>query len=145
MAICEYLAERFPDRLLWPQDVKKRAHARSICLEMHAGFTHMRRELHLDICMRDPVAGKSALGIAEVRWDVQRVEQIWETCLAQYGGPFLFGGFSIADAYFAPVTLRFLTYGLSVSSRGVTDYMNKIPDLKPVKEWVAEAMREQRR
>ncbi|MFP4591999.1 glutathione S-transferase family protein [uncultured Ralstonia sp.] len=145
MSICEYLAEQFPDKTLWPQDTKARAHARSICAEMHAGFSDLRRVLHLDICAREAAAGQHALDIVEVRRDVQRIEQIWEACLMQYEGPFLFGGFSIADAYFIPVMLRFRTYGLAVASQAVADYMDRIERLGPVQEWIAEAAREQRR
>ncbi len=102
-----YLAERFPDKALWPRDANKRAYARSICAEMHAGFNHLRRVLHLDICARESVAGQRALDIAEVRRDVQSIEQIWERCMMKYDGPFLFGKFSMADAYFVPIMLRF--------------------------------------
>ncbi len=143
MAICEYLVERFPDLPLWPRDARRRAHARSVCSELHADFHPMRRELKLDLCLRDAASGREALGIYEVRRDVERLEQIWETCLAQYGGPLLFGEFSIADAYFAPEVLRFRTYGISASSRRVADYMHKIERLKWVQRWIKEAALEQ--
>jgi len=143
LAICEYLAERFPDRALWPRDAGRRAHARSICAEMHAGFVELRRILHLDICLRDVAAGEWALESAEVRRDVGRIERIWETCLTQYGGPFLFGAFSIADAYFVPVMLRFRTYGVPISSQRIADYLDEIERLESVRKWVGEAKREQ--
>jgi glutathione S-transferase len=142
MAICEYLAEHFPGLALWPRDAAQRAHARSICNEMHSGFARMRHELPLDICARDGAAGERALRIEEVRRDVQRIEQIWQACLSRYGGPFLFGAFSIADAYFAPVVLRFRTYGIAVSSPLAAGYAQRIESLGPVQEWVAEAAQE---
>ncbi len=139
MSICEYLAERFPHKHLWPQDAKRRAHARSICAEMHAEFSALRRALHLNICGRDAAAGKREMCIAAVKQDVQRIERIWEQCLTQYGGPFLFGELSIADAYFIPMVLRFRTYELPVSSQAVADYMDRVEYLKPVQEWIASA------
>ena len=142
MSICEYLAERFPDRQLWPQDLMKRAHARSICAEMHAEFIPMRRALHLDICAGEVHVGIEALKNPVVTRDIQRVEQIWEECLTQYEGPFLFGDLTIADAFFIPMVLRFRTYALAVSSSTVANYMGRVEQLAPVREWIAEARKD---
>ncbi|MFZ6745113.1 glutathione S-transferase family protein [Undibacterium sp. JH2W] len=139
LAICEYLAERFPDKHLWPADSRKRAHARSICAEMHAEFICMRRALHFDISKIDADSGKKAICVAAVKRDVLRIEKIWEQCLGEYGGPFLFGELSIADAYFIPMVLRFRTYELTVKSQAVADYMDRVACLKPVQEWITEA------
>lgn len=143
MSICEYLAERCPDQALWPSDARLRTHARSICFEMHAGFLALRQALPLDICAREIGAGAKAMDNADVNRDVRRIEQIWAQCLAQSGGPFLFGAFSIADAYFAPVVLRFRTYGLPVFPTPVAAYMDAIEHLSAVREWVDAAAVEQ--
>jgi glutathione S-transferase len=142
MAISEYLAERFPDKLLWPFDAKMRAHARSICAEMHSEFIPMRLALHLNICARESAVGERELRDTAVKRDVQRIEQIWEQCLTQYGGPFLFREISIADAYFVPMVLRFRTYDLKVSSKAVAEYMERVEQLKPVREWIDGATNE---
>ena len=139
MSICEYLAEQFPEKRLWPLDAKKRAHARSICAEMHAEFVPMRSALHLDICARRAKVGLEALHDPLIRRDVRRVEQILQQCLARYSGPFLFGEFSIADAYFIPMVLRFRTYALPVSSNEVAEYMAQVENLKSTLEWIAAA------
>lgn len=108
LAICEYLAEQFPEKKLWPSDPKVRAIARSVSTEMHAGFATLRQNMPMHV--RDRFPGK---GRAEgVQADIDRVSAIWRECRAKYGqgGPFLFGEFSIADAFFAPVVTRFTTY-----------------------------------
>lgn len=145
LAICEYLAEAFPSQALWPQETRRRAHARSICAEMHSGFVSMRRELRLDICKRDGSAGVRALALADVRSDVNRIEQIWTRCLDESGGPFLFGDFSIADAFFAPVALRFLTYGISPRADLARNYIRTLLNTAALTEWVHAAEREEGR
>jgi glutathione S-transferase len=142
LAICEYLAESFPERSLWPADPMARAHARSICGEMHADFHEMRHSMPFNIRARKVAAGAKALGINEVRRDVRRIDDIWEACLEQYSGPYLFGNLSIADAYFSPVILRFRSYGVAASSKRVAQYMTQIESLKPIREWIAAASQE---
>ncbi len=108
LAICEYLAETFPDAKLWPDDRAARARARAISAEMHSGFAAMRRDLPMDLRAWKPGEGHTAEALA----DCERVMAIWRDALATSGGPMLFGRFTIADAMFAPVTTRFTTYAV---------------------------------
>jgi glutathione S-transferase len=115
LAICEYLAETFPDAGLWPRDPGARAYGRCIATEMHGGFAKLRQALPLDISRRHPLADRLSFCQA----NVDRVTAIWREARERYGargahgeGPFLLGGFSIADAMYAPVTTRFETYGV---------------------------------
>ena len=118
LSIIEYAAELYPDAGLWPADAKARSLARSVSAEMHAGFRALRGACPMDM-RRKP--GKIDLPEGVAR-DVARIEAIWRDCLAKSGGPFLFGGFSAADAMFAPVVSRFETYALDVSEL-TRDYM----------------------
>ena len=105
LAICEYCAEAMP--ALWPADVTARAHARSIAAEMHAGFREMRIAMPMNLFRSAPGAGQSEAVLA----DIARIDAIWREALTTYGGPFLFGaGFGNADAMYAPVVARFLSY-----------------------------------
>ncbi len=110
LAICEYLAEKFPDKALWPADVAARAHARAISAEMHSGFSALRTHMPMNIRNRYPGKGM-AEGVAA---DIARVSAIWRDCTERSGGPFLFGAFSVADAMFAPVVFRLQTYGVAL-------------------------------
>ncbi|GAB3627539.1 glutathione S-transferase [Pandoraea terrae] len=131
LAIVEYLADKFPDRALWPADFKARAHARSICAEMHSGFSSLRNEMWMNLRASWPGAGATP----EVLADVRRIESIWEDCLARYEGPFLFGEFSIADAFYAPVVMRFATYQPALSSLAQA-YADRIRAVPAVQKWV---------
>ncbi|HQR03168.1 MAG: glutathione S-transferase family protein [Proteobacteria bacterium] len=108
LAICEYLAERHPG--LWPADPADRAVARAVCAEMHSGFTALRSQYGMNIRRRSPRTVTDPALAA----DIARIEAIWNTCRTRSGaaGPYLFGAFSIADAYYAPVCFRFQTYGV---------------------------------
>jgi glutathione S-transferase len=112
LAIAEYLAEKYPAKKLWPPGVAERARARSICAEMHSGFAALRGACPMNIEASLPDIGALVLrDNPAVRADVARIEAIWSELLAQHGGPYLFGAqFGIADAYFAPVCMRFTTY-----------------------------------
>ena len=112
LAICEYLAEKFPAKDLWPRDAAHRAHARAISAEMHSGFTALRSAMPMNIRNRYPGKGMST----EVASDVARISAIWSECIAQSGGPYLFGAFSIADAMFTPVVFRLRTYGVRIDA-----------------------------
>src|ERR1700722_19408701 len=110
LAICEYLAEKHPDKKFWPDDRVARALARAVGAEMHSGFQNLRENMPMNI--RRDYAG---LGCTpEVERDIARITEIWQGCRKAFGssGPFLFGAFSIADAMFAPVMFRFRTYGV---------------------------------
>ena len=142
LAIAETLAERFPEKHLWPADPAARARARSICAEMHAGFTSLRTHCPMNIEASLPEIGaliwRDKPG---VRTDVARIQAMWEGLLQEHGGPMLFGEFSIADAYYAPVCMRLRTYALPVSDT-VRAYMDRVTALPAVAEWIAGALAE---
>jgi glutathione S-transferase len=136
LAICEYLAERFPDKQLWPADPAARAEARSISAEMHSGFQALRQHMFMNIRRRMPTRGRAP----EVAADIERITAIWNGCRRCYvnGGSFLFGRFSIADAMYAPVALRFQTYAVTVDG-AAGEYMRALLALPVLQEWVAAA------
>lgn len=130
LAILEYLAELYPDRGFWPQDMGKRALARMISAEMAAGFRSLRGECPMNFARKH-----GALEVSDgVRKDVARIEQIWSECLESSGGPFLFGEFCNADAMFAPVVNRLEIYMLSVHP-AVASYSAAIKALPAWREW----------
>jgi len=142
LAIVETLAERFADRALWPRDGKARARARSICSEMHAGFGAMRNHCPQNLEAALPEVGARLLAEQPaLRADLDRVASMWSALLAQHGGPFLFGAFSIADAYFAPVCGRIRTYSLPVPPE-VAQYVNRVFASAGVAAWVSDALAE---
>ncbi len=142
LAIAEYLAETFPDKNLWPRDAKARARARSVCAEMHAGFGALRAACPMNIEALLPEVGAIIWrDQPAVRADVQRIVSMWTELLAQHKGPLLFGGFSIADAYFAPVCMRLKTYGLPVPGH-ITDYIGRVCALPAVQAWIEDGLAE---
>jgi glutathione S-transferase len=143
MAIAEYAAESFPEKQLWPQDKAQRARARSVVAEMHSGFTNLRGACAMNIEASLPEVGELVLrDKPAVRADVHRTEVIWSELLAEYGGPYLFGTrFTITDAYFAPVCMRFKTYALSAKPQ-INTYIESIRNAPGVKEWIADALAE---
>ncbi|HJV87261.1 MAG TPA: glutathione S-transferase family protein [Noviherbaspirillum sp.] len=139
LAICEYLAEQFPDKGLWPHDVAARATARSICAEMHAGFTGLRTAMWMNIKASFPGKGRTPAAQS----DIARVCEIWEECLTRSGRhQFLFGDFSIADAYYAPVVMRFRTYGVWMAP-AVQAYVDRVIAHPAVAQWMREALAEE--
>jgi glutathione S-transferase len=143
LAIAEYLAERFPERRLWPDDVKQRAHARSVCAEMHSGFGALRTHCPMNIEASLPEIGQRVLAEQpQVKKDLERIVQMWSQLLAQHGGPFLFGRFTTADAYFAPVCMRLRTYALPVPEQ-IGAYVQRVWEVPAVQAWVKEALAEQ--
>ena len=142
LAIAETVAERFPEKNLWPQDARARAHARSICAEMHAGFTGLRGNCPMNIEASLPERGALIWrDNAAVRADVARLVQMWTELLQRHGGPLLFGEFSIADAYFAPVCMRLKTYALPVPE-AISAYVERVCNLPGVKAWIDGALAE---
>jgi glutathione S-transferase len=139
LAIIEYVAERFPQARLWPEDRAARAHARSISAEMHSGFMALRNECGMNL--HRPV-GAIALS-ADARANIERIQQIWTECRARYGklGPFLFGPFGAADAMYAPVVHRFLTYAIETApeARQFIDAMTALPAFQ---EWTRAGLAE---
>lgn len=137
LAICEYLAERHPDKKLWPADVAARAHGRAISAEMHAGFSALRRSLTMNV--RRIVPGVAITAAAGA--DIARIDAMWSDCLTRYRGPFLLGAFSIADAMYSPVVTRFNTYAVKLSA-AAQSYADRVLALPAMREWYAAALTE---
>src|SRR5438552_6139707 len=131
LAIIEYLAERFPDARLWPDDRASRAHARSVSAEMHSGFMALRNECAMNL--HRPI--RSVALSQDARANIARIQEIWLECRQRYGklGPFLFGTFGAVDAMFAPVVYRFRTYAIDVVPEAQA-YMDTIMALPAVDE-----------
>ncbi len=142
LAIAEYLAEKFPDKHLWPRGQAARARARSVCCEMHAGFTALRSHCLMNIEASLPEVGALVWrDKPAVRSDVARLVAMWQGLLAAHGGPMLFGEFCTADAYFAPVCMRFKTYALPLP-QDIAAYVERVCALPGVKAWVEGALAE---
>src|SRR5450830_1891883 len=143
LSIAEYLAESFPEKHLWPTDRKARARARSLCAELHSGFSALRSHCPMNIEASLPEVGALVWRDQPgVRTDVERLEALWGDALAEHGGPMLFGDFSVADAFFAPICTRLHTYGLPVSDT-VAAYVQRVRALPGVQAWITEALAEQ--
>jgi glutathione S-transferase len=148
LAIAEYLAEKFPQHALWPAAANLRARARSVCAEMHAGFGALREHCGMNIeagandalYMRE-IGARILAEQPAVRADLARIVSLWSELLQAHGGPLLFGRFTIADAYFAPVCSRLRTYGLPVPPV-VAAYIDTVFALPGVEAWVREALAE---
>ncbi len=119
LAICEHLAERFPSAQLWPTDVATRARARSVATEMHAGFAALRREMPCNVTLRSQKTPS-----ADVASDIARLTRLFRAERAAHAsaGPYLFGSWSIADAFFTPVATRFRSYGVSIDDEASRAY-----------------------
>jgi glutathione S-transferase len=142
LAIAEALADQHPALALWPRDALQRARARSLCAEMHAGFSALRSHCPMNIEASLPEVGARVLAEhAAVRDDLARVDAIWSEQVAASGGPFLFGAFGIADAYYAPVVARIRSYGLPLSA-AARAYSERVWAAPGVAAWVADALAE---
>ena len=139
LAIIEYLAERFPDRGLWPDDAGLRAVARAASCEMHAGFADLRNACPMDLGLEPKPGPRNHLAEA----DVARIVALWRDCRRRFGsgGPFLFGAFCAADAMYAPVVTRLVHYGFSVEA-DTRAYMDAVLALPAMRRWIAEAAAE---
>ena len=138
LAIAETLNELYPKAGMFPADRIARAHCRSIAGEIHSGFSNLRSALPMNLKVRH----ESFPIFSGARPDIERIETIWVDCLKRYGGPYLFGAApTIADAMFAPVTQRFLTYAVALSPESAA-YCATITDWAPVAEWIAMAKAE---
>lgn len=140
LAIAEYLAERHPG--LWPADAAARAHARSACAEMHSSFGALRNWMPMNVRRSYPVATPRE----DVQKDIDRMQALWTEARAKFGtksgqGPYLYGAFSIADAYFAPVVFRFNTYGVKCSPV-VADYLKTMLAHPSMQQWVVDSKAE---
>jgi glutathione S-transferase len=142
LAIAEYLAETFPAKQLWPADKAARARARSVCAEMHSGFSALRSHWGMNIEASLPeVGGRILREQPAVRSDLDRIISMWTGLLADSGGPMLFGAFTIADAFYAPVVTRLRTYGAPVPPV-IADYMARVLALPGVAAWCQGALAE---
>ena len=143
LAIVETLNDLFPGAGVWPADRSRRARARSLCAEMHAGFAALREHCGMNIEASLPEAGARIwAGQAQVRADVARIEQMWAEALAESGGPMLFGSFGAADAMYAPVCMRLRTFALPVTET-TRDYVERVCAVPAVKAWLDDALAEQ--
>jgi glutathione S-transferase len=134
LAICEYAQELFPSLVMWPRDQEARAIARAVSAEMHSGFTSLRNDMPMNCKKSFPGKGFNE----QTRPEIARIVQIWRDCRERYGkgGAFLFGDFSIADAMYAPVVLRFKTYAVAVD--GICqEYMAAVLGLPALQDWIA--------
>ena len=139
LSIIERAYELAPGAGLWPSDPHARARARSICAEMHGGFRALRGAMPMNIRSRYPGKGMNP----DVAKDIERISALWTAVRADFGrgGPYLFGAFSAADAYFAPVATRFVTYDVRLSGEA-RNVQQALLDAPPVREWSAEAIKE---
>jgi glutathione S-transferase len=139
LAIGETIAELFPGKRLWPQDARARQVARSVCAETHSGFQAMRSAMPMNI--RASHAGKGMN--TDSRRDIDRMATIWQSCRERFGagGAMLFGDFSVADAFFAPVATRFMTYAVALPGTAQA-YADALRALPAVREWMDAARRE---
>lgn len=140
LAITEYLAERFPGRGVWPAATAARARARSIVAEMHSGFSATRNTLHMNCELRVKMGPLDRA----VRHEIERVFDLWSDCragVAAGAGPFLFGGFCAADAFYAPMARRFVSYGIECPPVA-RDYIAALEQLPSMRAWMAEALAE---
>jgi glutathione S-transferase len=139
LAICETIAEMFSEKGLWPPDATSRQVARSICTEMHAGFRDLRAAMPVNIRARHPGKGMNPA----VRKDIDRIVSIWRSCRERHArdGAMLFGRFGVADAFYAPVVMRFMTYAVGLPPVAQA-YADAVRELPAVQEWMAAARQE---
>ena len=130
LAICEYVSEKYLSSKGWPAAQTLRARARSICAEMHGGFMGLRSELPMN-CRASRTVNLSEVALQ----DIARIDAIWSTCMERNPDTWLFGKFSIADCFYAPVVLRFKTYGI-VLSESATQYQNFFLQDATLQKWV---------
>lgn len=136
LAIAETVAERWPEKQLWPQSWAERAHARSICAEMHSGLMALRSSMPMN-CR---AMGRRVALSAPLTADIDRVFEIWTDCAERYAdrGAWLFGEFSVADAMYAPVVLRFRTYGINLPE-AASGYPVRLLDSPALQQWLLDA------
>jgi glutathione S-transferase len=139
LAIVETLNELFPEAKLWPSDLAARAFARSVAAEMHSGFGALRNDMPMDLQASAPGKGHTPEALA----DAARIQEIWRACRKRFGasGPYLFGAFTAADCFYAPVVFRFLSYGVTLDATAKS-YCDAILAHPSVKSWRDAALRE---
>ena len=142
LAIAEFLHETFPQAGIWPADPAARAHARSIVAEMHSGFETLREQMPMDL-RHTPMPPRESLPDGQLGMDIGRTQEIWTDCRARFShdGDFLFGQVSAADAFYAPVVLRFATYGVPLEETAAT-YRDAVLSWPTLRDWIAAAKSE---
>jgi glutathione S-transferase len=141
LAICEYLADRYPAARLWPADAARRALGRAAAAEMHSGFASLRGECPMDLALRTEVELSEA-----THTDIRRIVALWSDLRGRFGadGPFLLGEWSIADAFFTPVATRFRSYGVLLTDFGdkgpAGAYAETLLETPEFKEWETAAL-----
>lgn len=142
LAICEYVSEAFLDGRGWPRERAARATARAVSAEMHAGFTALRSALPMNVRRHSP----GFVVDAQARRDIARIQALWTDCRARFGagGAFLFGAFSIADAMYAPVVLRLVSYDVPIEG-GAQAWVDRMRSLDAMQAWIAAATAETER
>ncbi len=140
LAIGEFLAEAHPNAHLWPEEKFARARARSVSAEMHSGFAELRRTCPMDLMARP---ASHALN-DETKRNIERIQFLWRECRREFGegGDFLFGSFSLADCFYAPVVTRFTTYGIVLDATARA-YVGAVTSWAAMKEWTQEAVHEE--
>ncbi|WP_347359561.1 glutathione S-transferase family protein [Bdellovibrio sp.] len=138
LAIAEYINELSPEAQLWPEDIGARALARSYAAEVHSGFTSLRSQLSMDLQHKGDVRHLTPGTIK----DIERILEMWTTALKVSEGPYLFGDFCIADAFFAPIVFRFLSYNVQIKDKMIRQYMKNIQDHHGVQFWMEDALKE---
>jgi glutathione S-transferase len=123
---------------LWPHNQKKRAEARAYVCEVHSGFQSLRNQLSMDIHLRMQIKHLTSDTVS----DIKRIIVIWNQCLKNSKGPFLFGEFGIIDAFFAPIVLRFVSYGIEIKNKKALHYIDSIQRHPEVKAWILAAKKE---
>jgi glutathione S-transferase len=143
LAICEYLADRFPTARLWPADPAARALARAAAAEMHGGFSSLRGECPMDLSLRTEIEVSEA-----THTDLRRLVELWSGLLARFGGPFLAGEWSIADAFYTPVATRIRSYGLALTDWGDNGacgaYVERLLTAPEFLDWERDALADKR-
>ena len=138
LAICEYVADLYPEKNLWPGNPATRGMARSYAAEMLSSFQGMRAELSMNLQLKMKLLHMTSQAVR----DIQRVIKLWSQALEQHKGPFLFGDFSIADAFYAPVVFRFKSYGVDIQNKQIIEYMGRIEKHSAVQLWTEAANKE---
>ncbi len=142
LAIVEYLAERFPEKPIWPRDVRQRARARSLCAEMHSGFASLREiwQMNIEASLQE-VGARTLAESSALRGELGRIESMWLEALERSGGPFLMGGFGAVDAFYAPVCMRLRSYAPSLQG-DMAAYVARVSAAPGVARWITEALDE---
>lgn len=139
LAICEYINELSPQSDLYPKDQILRAQARSMIAEMHSGFQGLRNQLSMNIQLKIKMDHLDQ----ETVVNIKRIVELWKQALSRSQGPYLFGKFGIVDAFYAPVALRFHSYGVNIQNASCKKYVQTILRNPYVQEWIREAKKEQ--